>query len=124
MAETSMPGKDPKTGQFVKGYKGGGRPKGSRNKLGEAFLSDMYEDWEQNGKSVIEEVRTHKPAVYMKVVASILPRDLNVNINPLEDADDAELIQRLRELESVLRPFLGNEGNVTDNGGTGPTKAH
>lgn len=125
MAEAAMPEKDSKTGRFLPGNNGGkGRPKGARNKLGEAFLSDMYEDWEQNGKSVIEEVRTHKPDVYMKVVASILPRDLNVNINPLEDADDAELIQRLRELESVLRPFLGNEGNAADNGGTGPAKAH
>lgn len=101
-----------------------GRPKGSRNKLGEAFLSDMLEDWEEYGKSVIESVRAEKPDVYMKVVASILPRDLNVNMNPLEDADDAELIQRLRELESVLRPFLGDQGDVADSGGTRQAKAH
>jgi hypothetical protein len=34
-----MAERDPDTGQFLVGHSGiGGRPKGSRNKLGEAFL--------------------------------------------------------------------------------------
>jgi hypothetical protein len=117
--------RDAKTGQFVKGKIGGpGRPKGSRNRLGEAFLQDMLADWEENGVAVIEAVRKEKPDQYLKVVASILPRDLNVNINPLEDATDDELVQRLRDLESVLRPFLSPEGGGGDSQGTGQAKPH
>src|SRR5690606_29731991 len=75
------PEKDEKTGRFLTGNSGGGRPKGSRNKLGEAFLEDMLADWEANGPAAIREVRETKPDAYLKVVASILPKDLNVNIN-------------------------------------------
>lgn len=53
-----------------------GRPKGARSKLGEAFLKDMLADFEQHGKSVIEAVRAEKPDQYLKVVASILPKEI------------------------------------------------
>lgn len=101
-----------------------GRPKGARNKLGEAFLADMLEDWEEHGAKVIKAVRADRPDVYLKVVASILPKDLNVNLNPLEEASDEELIQRLRDLEGAIRPFLDPEGSGTDREGTGPAKPH
>lgn len=116
--------RDPKTGLFIKGHKGGGRPKGSRNKLGEAFLEDMYVDWAEHGKGAIKQVREERPDMYLKVVASILPKDLNVNINPLEEATDEELIQRLKELESVIRPFIGPEGGAEDSDGAGQAKPH
>ena len=118
------PQKDETTGRFVTGNSGGGRPKGSRNKLAEAFITDMQADWEANGASVIETVRSERPDVYLKVVASILPRDLNVNINPLEEADDAELVQRLRDLEGIIRPFLGLEGSGGDSERVAAPKAH
>ena len=119
-----LPQKDETTGRFVTGNRGGGRPKGSRNKLAEAFITDMQADWEANGASVIETVRSERPDVYLKVVASILPRDLNVNINPLEEADDAELVQRLRDLEGIIRPFLGLEGSGGDSERVAAPKAH
>lgn len=125
MAESPKPKQDEKTGRFVAGNGGnGGRPKGSRNKLGEAFLSDMLSDWEANGVEAIERVREEKPDQYLKVVASILPKDLNVNINPMEEATDDELVQRLRDLETVIRPFLASEGSGSDSEGTRPQKAH
>ena len=50
-------------GRFVRGNSGGpGRPKGSRNRLGEEFLSDLYADWMEHGASVIAEVRERNPA--------------------------------------------------------------
>ena len=111
-----------KDGKFKPGHSMG-RPKGSKNVLGEAFLRDMQADWEANGPDTIARVREEKPDQYLKVVASILPRDLNVNINPLEEATDDELVQRLRELESVIRPFL-DPGSGADRQGTGPTPTH
>lgn len=54
-----------------------GRPKGARSKLGEAFLVEMLADFEQNGKAAIQTVRTEKPDQYLKVVASILPKELD-----------------------------------------------
>ena len=45
-------------GRFITGNSGGpGRPKGSRNRLGEDFPSVLYADWSENGAAVIAEVR-------------------------------------------------------------------
>lgn len=101
-----------------------GRPKGSRNKLGEAFLEAMHADFEQHGANVIETVRKEKPDQYLKVVASILPKDLNVNINNTDDLTDEQLIQRIRQLDSAIRPFLDAQGASGSVGGTGPETTH
>lgn len=101
-----------------------GRPKGSRNKLGEAFLEDMLADWEANGPAAIRKVREDKPDAYLKVVASILPRDLNVNLNRTDDMTDEQLIERIRSLDAAIRPFLDAEGESRADGGVGSQAAH
>ena len=84
---------------------GGGRPKGSRNKISEAFLADLYEDWEGNGVEVIRQVREERPADYLKVVASVLPKDLNVNVNPLDMMTDEQLRNYVSSLVREARAF-------------------
>lgn len=107
---------------FQKGN--GGRPKGSRNALGEAFLEAMHEDFQAHGVEAIVKVREEKPDQYLKVIASILPKDLNVNINNMDALSDDELRARIRQLESVIRPFLADEGVSGPSVGTGPSTAH
>ena len=116
------PGSPPVEHQFKPGNPG--RPKGSRNKLGEAFLEDMLADWEANGPAAIREVRETKPDAYLKVVASILPRDLNVNINQTDHMTDEQLVERIRSLDAAIRPFLDAEGAGGANSGPGPQTAH
>ena len=101
-----------------------GRPKGSRNKLGEAFLDALHEDFQANGVAAIVEVRETKPDQYLKVIASILPKDLNVNVNNMDTLSDDELRERIRDLESVIRPFLGHEELRGGAEGSGPKATH
>jgi len=101
-----------------------GRPKGSRNALGEAFIEAMHADFEQHGVAAIVQVRSEKPDQYLKVIASILPKDLNVNINQMDDLTDDQLIQRIRSLDSAIRPFLDAQGAGGSVGGTGQETAH
>ena len=90
--------------RFEKGKSGNpkGRPKGSRNKLGEQFLQDLLKDWEESGSEALVKCRETKPADYVRVVASILPKELNVKVDPLEDLDDAELDRRVKQLASEV----------------------
>lgn len=124
MSQPDKPAKDPETGRFLTGNIGGGRPKGARNKLGEAFLEDMLADWEANGPAAIREVRETKPDAYLKVVASILPKDLNVNFNQTDAMTDEQLIERIRSLDAAIRPFLDAQGESGVSGGVGSQTAH
>jgi hypothetical protein len=83
----------------------GGRPKGSRNKLGEAFLADLYEDFKAHGPQVIADVRANKPEVYLRVVASILPQQVEVRVDPLEEMNDAELDRYIRQLAAAVARY-------------------
>ena len=124
MDEAEKPEKDEK-GRFLPGNSGfGGRPKGARNKLGEQFISDLYADWQEHGVETLAKVRAEKPDQYLKVIASILPKDLNVNINQMDDLTDDQLIQRIRQLDSAIRPFLDAQGAGEAAGGIGPQTAH
>ncbi len=55
-----------------------GRPPGSKNKLSEAFISALCEDFETHGVDVIRHVRADSPADYLKLVARLVPKDFNV----------------------------------------------
>lgn len=84
-----------------------GRPKGSRNKLGESFLADMLADWEENGAAVIKTVRADRPQDYLKVVASILPKELNVKLSDFDEMTDEELDRRIKQLAVAVADEIG-----------------
>ena len=89
-----------------------GRTKSSRNKLGEAFLEALHDDFTTHGADAIKAAREENPLCYVKVCASILPRDLNVNINPLEELTDEQLIERIRQLEDAVTREIGTGSAV------------
>jgi len=77
-----MPAKDDK-GRFLTGNNGGpGRPPGSKNKIAEDFLKALASDFEANGETVIQTVRATKPETYMKIVADLVPKDVNLGSDP------------------------------------------
>jgi hypothetical protein len=57
-----------------------GRPKGARNRLGMQFLEALEADFNKSGAQAIALVREKKPEVYMRVVADLLPKEANINV--------------------------------------------
>jgi hypothetical protein len=98
-----MSERDPESGQFLPGHAGiGGRRKGSRNKLGEAFIADFYADWQQHGRQVIETCRINKPEAYLKVVASLLPKQLEVKEGLFDGVTDEQLEAMIAAAQDAL----------------------
>lgn len=55
-----------------------GRKKGSRNEFGEDFIRAIHEDFQEHGIETLEKVRQTEPGVYLRVCASILPKELKI----------------------------------------------
>ena len=94
--------RDAKTGRFVIGAKPGpGRPKGARSKFSEAFIQDLHAVWEERGIEALEKCASDEPGTFLRVCASLMPRDLNLNVG-VDVSDFATKFRHAVEL-------LGNE---------------
>ena len=116
MSETEIIEKDEK-GRFLPGNSGfGGRPKGSRNKLGEDFIKALHDDFDQHGIAAIQAMRIAKPHQYLNVIAGLLPRELKVTTE--SDLTNDQLNQRIRQLAAAISLELNGceagTGSVAD----------
>ena len=63
--------------QFKVGNPGGpGRPLGSKNRLSEYFLHELADHFEKYGREAIERVFEGRPGEYLRVIASLIPKEL------------------------------------------------
>jgi len=90
----------PKTsGSFTLGDLRAGRKKGSRDKLGRDFFAALSADFAEHGRGVITIVRHEDPGLYLRIVASTMPKEFTVERVTSELTDDEleEMIIRQRE---------------------------
>lgn len=83
-----------------------GRPKGSRNKLDEAFVNALYEDFKTGGVEAIRKCREDKPDVYLNVIAKVVPKQVDLNA----DQAVADLANGLHAVAEFLGSFAPAEG--------------
>jgi hypothetical protein len=88
-----------------------GRPKGSRGKLCEDFLRDFHEAWEMHGAFALREVAKDDPSTFVRVAASLLPKEYKVE-SVTSELTDEQLDQRLKQLARAFDLELRNEGGV------------
>jgi hypothetical protein len=95
-----------------------GRPKGSRNRLSEDFVAALYDDFQDHGSAAIAACRAEKPDVYVRVIASLLPKDMTIKVQQLDDLTDDQLMRKLAVLTEMAKPLLSRlpvlEGSVVD----------
>ncbi len=100
--EGRMSERNSETGRFLTGNSGGGRPKGSRNKLGEQFLEALAQDFAEHGQQAIVACREEKPTEYVKVVAGLLPKELLVRKDPVDEMSYEEIADVLDILKEIV----------------------
>jgi hypothetical protein len=97
---------------------GGGRPIGSRNKLQGDFLKALAADFAEHGAGVIRITRIEKPVEYLKVIASVLPRELQIETSALSDISDEDLaahislLQRMQQRKAEAEPESKSDAEV------------
>jgi hypothetical protein len=91
-----------------------GRPRGSRNKLSEDFVAALYDDFQNHGSAAIAACRAEKPDVYVRVIASLLPKDVNLTTRNLDDLSDDQLMRKLAMLTEMVKPLLAKLPTVID----------
>ena len=88
-----------------------GRPKGSRNKLAEAFLTDLYENWQSHGKDAIAAMIADKPGDFVKVVASVMPKELHIKDEQTSDLSDDQIADFLATIRSLMPTAKAGKNN-------------
>lgn len=79
-----------------------GRPKGSRNKLAEAFIGALMSDFEEHGEAVIADVRRNDPVAYLAIISRVIPRTLTL---PGDEPQKRQLCEyTIEELERLAFP--------------------
>lgn len=84
-----------------------GRPKGSRNALGEAFLSALHDDFLEHGPDTLRRVREEKPEDYIKVCARILPNEMHLKVDAFDELSDSELERVISQLAGLVSVEIG-----------------
>ena len=98
-----------------------GRPKGSRNKLAEDFLSDTYLQWQEHGSKALETMATSEPAKFCQMVAGLLPREMHIKDSALEDMSTDEIRDALARIARI-RAFIGSYAAADGDGISPPSE--
>ena len=65
---------------YKKGQSGNlnGRPKGSRNKLGETFLADCHALWLTHGNQALRDMLEDSPTKFCQMIQATLPKHVDI----------------------------------------------
>ena len=74
---------------------------GSRSKLSESFLCDFHAVWEEEGLQAIRRCARNDPSTFVRIAASLLPHDINLNVG----LDAETFVGNFRQAVALL----GNE---------------
>jgi len=110
-----------KSTQFQIGNPGGpGRPLGSKNKLSEFFLFELADHFEEHGRDAIEQVFRDRPGEYLRIIASLIPKELILEktqeeevtwvINAQPPLTTEEWFEQVRQRALVRTEGIGIEG--------------
>lgn len=88
----------------------GGRARGVKNRLSHAFLTALAEDFEQYGVEAIKICRVERPNEYLRVIAHLMPKELEVTVGPLQEISDVELEKLIEHARTRIIDLTPNAG--------------
>jgi hypothetical protein len=95
-----------------------GKVKGHKDRLKNNFLKALADDFVANGKDAIVRMRTDDPSGYIRAIASLMPKemDLNHNLSPLAELTDEQLQTVVDTTERILNERASEIGIAAEVG--------
>src|SRR3954468_15099072 len=103
MSETLTSAGRDTSGRFQNGHRSlsPGRPKGSRSRLGEAFIEDLRNVWNERGIEALRACAETDPGQFCRIVSSLLPKTIDLNMK----VDATQFVGKFR----AALALMGNE---------------
>ena len=88
-----------------------GKPYGTRDRLTTQFIQKLSADFHDHGVAAIEKVRRDDPTAYLRLVASLVPKEVRLSQdNPLDQYSDDEVAALLTAAAGLVE----DEGQQED----------
>ncbi len=98
--------------QFQKGHKGPGRAKGARNRIAYKLIEALEKDFQEHGEEAVKIARIERPVEYLKIIASVIPKEFEIIDSRLNELSDEELDEFIIKLRGQLRsPIAADAGS-------------
>ena len=75
----------------------------ARVKLQRKYFDALLADFAEHGEAAIKIMRIEEPGAYIRVIASLMPKEFTVTDNALGDMSDEDLQQLLARAQAMLK---------------------
>jgi hypothetical protein len=92
-------------GRFAKGFSGnpGGSPEAARKALNKSTILEMHRAFNIGGRKAIEKVMKQQPAVFLKLLVLLVPREMKVEqSNAIKAMSDERIEAAIEYIEAAL----------------------
>jgi histidinol dehydrogenase len=96
-----------------------GNPHGNRHRtrhlLNQEFMQALLLNFRQEGKRAIEKVARNQPGVYLKILALLVPREMQIeHTNRIKQMTDEEIEQAIEAIQNMLAAQAGEAAKVIE----------
>src|SRR5262245_35167159 len=104
-------------GQFAKGSSGnlGGNAQRSRHALNADTIREMHAAFRRGGRAAIDKVMKQQPAVFLKLLVLLVPRDMRVERSGgVKSMTDEQIEQAIEAIQTMLAARAGEAAKVIE----------
>ena len=102
---------------FQRGFSGnpGGNRHRTRHLLNQEFMQALLLNFRHEGKRAIEKVSRNQPGVYLRILASLVPREMQIeHTNHIKQMTDEQIEQAIEAIETMLAARAGEAAKVIE----------
>ena len=104
-------------GRFAPGYSGnpGGSPEAARKALNKSTILEMHRAFNIGGRKAIEKVMKNQPAVFLKLLVLLVPREMQIEPKGgVKAMTEDQIVQAIEAIEGYLARRSGEAAKVIE----------